>query len=394
MEDFNIYWEIGAVMGIIGYILLGALIVSGDIARLLDKKFGLDRLIKFQIKLSLYAYFITLTHPVFFMLAKKDVLTYIIPINAPHYRVAGIFAFYMFTAIMICSHVYKKISHSTWQYLHILTYVLFALATYHAVIVGSSTEQIYPMYIVLCGSIIISSIYRGYKKYIELRRGRVTIKQIVEETPDSYSVYFDKPAWLKFIAGEFVFLRLSGFRLHARHPFTIASAPGDPYVRLIIKNTGRFTNVLKVLVPGSRINMDGPYGIFTPNDDENLALICGGVGITPALSIIKDRLDRKINPNKTILIYGSKDSKRIIAKTDLANFSLQGISVNIILSEEDALGYSRGYVDRQCVIDNVPDILNRKYYICGPEVMKNKVVQTLKSLGVKGKDINCEDFFW
>ena len=71
LEEYQLsvlFYNLGKQAGIIGFACLSFLIISGDTARLFDRYFGLDKIIKFQRKFSLITAFFIVFHPLFFIL--------------------------------------------------------------------------------------------------------------------------------------------------------------------------------------------------------------------------------------------------------------------------------------------------------------------------------------
>lgn len=90
---------------------------------------------------------------------------------------------------------------------------------------------------------------------------------------------------LSFRAGQFVFISFGGVGGWQSHPFTVASAPSDPILRLSIRTLGDHTAELhRDLSPGTPARLSGPHGMF----DHELGgpkqiWIAAGIGITPFL---------------------------------------------------------------------------------------------------------------
>lgn len=87
--------------------------------------------------------------------------------------------------------------------------------------------------------------------------------------------------------GQFAFLKFDLPGLREPHPFTIASAPGEPVLRFVIRDLGDWTSRLVHRVrTGDAVTVEGPYGrlALTPRPRGNrIVWIAGGVGITPFL---------------------------------------------------------------------------------------------------------------
>ena len=74
----------------------------------------------------------------------------------------------------------------------------------------------------------------------------------------------EKGADLAYAPGQFALVTFLSPGLPVEeHPFTIASAPGEPGLRFTIRCCGDFTERLGALAPGDRAQVSGPYGRFS-----------------------------------------------------------------------------------------------------------------------------------
>jgi predicted ferric reductase len=394
----SIFYTAGKTAGLLSFVSLSLLIISGDMARFFDRYFGLDAIIKFQRKFATLITVFVLSHPIFFMLSSGSILDYLIPDFSILPFAMGIVSFYIFLVIIIASKLYKKISHNTWQYLHVLTYILFFFALYHAFNWGSDADKIYikGTYYLLLTGVIIGIVFRTQYKIRKLFAGKFRVESVRQETHDTYTIRIKPDKKVNFKAGQFGFIRLTKDKLHARHPFTISSSPDKDYLDFTIKREGIFTQASHKLSPGESIKLDIPFGKFLIKDNKkDLVFIAGGVGITPFMSMIDDHAYKNKN-QKITLLYGCRKENDIIFKDRLDNISKDWLKKIYILSQEDKPISSRekGYIDQGIIEKHVGNIDNSLFYICGPETMKNSVTKILKKLGVKNKDIIIEDFFW
>lgn len=391
----SLLYSIGKIFGITGFVLLTFLIFSGDTARFWNKWIGLDKIIKFQRKFSYFVAFFVIFHPIFFMLSNRSTEGFLFPNFTYTPLAAGIIAIYIFISIMIASKLYKMISYKSWQYIHILTYVLFFFALYHGINAGSDLDDYGLIYAVAGIMIIVGVIYRTQYKLRARKTSRFLIKSITMETHDTFTLTVD--GHKDFVAGQFFFLRLNKNKLYARHPFTVSSKPGDD-LSFTIKLAGRFTQTAKELKVGDEILIDGPFGNFIPKPEKDLVFIAGGVGITPFMSILRDRINTNINQNIT-LIYGSRTEADVIFKKEIDTVDKPWFKKVYLLSlVEEGVNMSadceKGFICKDVLNRYVKDVKNSLYYICGPEIMKNNAKKLLKEESVLGGQVFVEDFFW
>lgn len=396
MNFSEILYLIGQWSGLFALFSLAFLIISGDTARFFDRFFGLDRIIKFQRKFSFLSFSFLFLHPIFFILSGQSFANYFIPAFYAWPLALGTLAFYIFAAVMLFSYFYKRISYKAWQYIHVLTYILFFMSLSHAIFWGSHGDSLIfiILYAFLALAVIIAAFYRTRYKMMEAKRGPAAIAWVKWENDNIFTVAIKTKTPLKFKAGQFCFLRLSGRKLYARHPFTISSAPQDDELLFTIKNTGRFTDALSKLQAGDKINVDGPFGrFFARSNEKEFVFIAGGVGVTPFRSLARDLL-KNDSDCKISLIYCAKKSKDLVFRQEFDAMQSDRFKVHYVLSDEtDFIGGSCGFLSAEITKAAMLDFKNPLFYICGPEALKKTACGIIKSFGL-GKRIIIEDFFW
>lgn len=391
MEISSLLYFVGKLSGVVGFFFLSILIISGDTARFFDRFFGMDKIIKFQRKFSIVTMVFVLCHPIFFILSTGIVFPFLIPDFSYVPLALGILSLYIYLSVMLASKLYKRISYMAWQYIHVLTYVLFFFSLYHAINWGTDSGNVFLFagYMIALVGIIVGIIYRTTYKIKHKFIGKFYVDEIKNETDDTFTIILKSKGELKFMPGQFCFLRLNKDRLFARHPFTISSAPNEKTLSFTVKLFGRFTKALKALQKGEEVIVDGPFGNFLIKDKtRDLVFIAGGVGITPFASMIKDKINRKDNNQNVTLLYGSRTKESVIFKEYFDGIKENRFKKVYVLSNE------QGYIDEEIIKKHVSDINGSAFYICGPEAMKSSVVNVLKGLSVNKKDIIIEDFFW
>lgn len=127
IKEYNLYnllYNSGKICGLIALFFLSILVISGDTARFFDRFFGIDKIIKFQKEFSFVTLVFIILHPLFFIIANKNLKFYLIPDFIYISLALGIISFYFYIIIMICSALYKRISYYYWQVIHIIIYLM------------------------------------------------------------------------------------------------------------------------------------------------------------------------------------------------------------------------------------------------------------------------------
>ncbi|MFP4539047.1 MAG: ferric reductase-like transmembrane domain-containing protein [Dichotomicrobium sp.] len=206
---------------------------------------------------------------------------------------------------------------------------------------------------------------------------------------------------LNFAAGEFVWLNVghSPFSVY-ENPFSVASAPADgDQLAFVIKEVGDFTRRIGEVPLGTRCFLDGPHGHLSVPGSEaaGIALIAGGVGIAPVLSILRQlRHERDARP--LVLLYGNRLREQIVYEDELKQMQNDlDLQVRFALAEPPPgwQGHS-GAIDEtllRTVLDR-PGAKSWRYILCGPQPMIESVEKTLLSLGVASSNVISEQFYY
>lgn len=103
-------------------------------------------------------------------------------------------------------------------------------------------------------------------------------------------VVFKKLPFRRYQLGQYVFLNFPSVSLLEWHPYTLSSGPDEDTCEVHIKRLGDHTGKLIDQAKGRMwVRVDGPYGHLSLNLTRfyTCVLVCGGVGVTPMLAILK-----------------------------------------------------------------------------------------------------------
>lgn len=206
---------------------------------------------------------------------------------------------------------------------------------------------------------------------------------------------------LSFNAGQFAWVNIghSPFSLH-ENPFSISSAPAErPEIRFVIKEMGDLTRRIGEVKPGTIAYLDGAHGSLSVKGRKGsgIALIAGGVGIAPLLSIAR-QLRADNDPRPVILLYGNRVADQIVYEDELKQFARRANTKVIHVVSEPGPGWKglTGQVDKAAIdqvfaFERAADWL---YLVCGPPPMLDTVEDALLGLGVPADQIVVEQFYY
>lgn len=187
----------------------------------------------------------------------------------------------------------------------------------------------------------------------------------------------------------------------SRRYLTLASSPTEDNLRLGVRfyqNGSSYKRAMLAMDKDTPIAAGQLGGDFVlPKDpSEKLVFIAGGIGITPFRSMIKYLVDKN-EKRGVILIYSDKNEQEL-AYRDVFNEAQHqlGLKALYTLTDLNAVPASwtghKGYISAQMISSEVPDYMERTFYISGSHSLVTNVKDTLHSLGVPAHQIKT-DFF-
>ena len=157
------------------------------------------------------------------------------------------------------------------------------------------------------------------------------ISQIISRTADVTSFRFPKPAELTYKPGQFFFVTIRQGEKELTHHFSFSSSPTEnDYFEFTKKFTDHeYSLALKAAKVGDWARIDAPYGQFTfEGEYPKIALLGGGIGITPFISIIKNATDKRLN-SKITLFYGCRTENDFAFQQELEAMQQENKNLNV-----------------------------------------------------------------
>jgi predicted ferric reductase len=286
----------------------------------------------------------------------------------------------------------RRLRYETWYFVHLYAYLGIALAFSHQLatgteFVGKPGARAYwtALYVATLGTLLVFRL--GIPLARSLRH-RLKVERVREVAPgvisiDIGGVRLDR---LRARSGQFFTWRfLSRDRWWEAHPFSLSAAPDGRRLRITVKELGDYTAALRAIPPGTRVIAEGPFGAFTAaaRTRDRVALIAGGVGITPILALLEDMPGE---PGDIAVVYRATRPEDVILRDELeALAERRGAELHYVLGAGDRL-------DPKELQRLVPDIAERDVYVCGPPAMTAATRASLSRSGVSRRHIYTERF--
>jgi Na+-transporting NADH:ubiquinone oxidoreductase subunit F len=164
---------------------------------------------------------------------------------------------------------------------------------------------------------------------------------------------------------------------------------------------GQMSSFIFNLKEGDEVTISGPFGeFFAKETDAEMVFVGGGAGMAPMRSHILDQLER-IGPNRTITFwYGARSEREMFYVEDFDRLAAahDNFEWHVALSDpqpEDNWTGDTGFI-HNVLLENylgtheAPE--DCEFYMCGPPMMNQAVINMLHDLGVEDENIMLDDF--
>jgi propane monooxygenase reductase component len=243
----------------------------------------------------------------------------------------------------------------------------------------------------------------------EMIRSGLPIQQAVAEVVSNEPVTHDmrhlvlrlvEPREIKFFPGQYVDIVVPGTDSTRSFSMANTSSRESGQLEFVIKiyPDGLFSHFLDTqLAVGDRLDLTGPFGVFTLREgfDTDLVFVGGGAGMAPILSLLRAMAERGIDRQATYY-YGARGRRDLCFEQELRALeeALPRFRYVPALSEpaegdgwDGEVGLITDVVKR-----HESDLKSAHAYVCGPPPMVEAAMPMLTGLGVPEKRIYYDKF--
>ena len=247
----------------------------------------------------------------------------------------------------------------------------------------------------------------------DMIRSGLPIQEAVAEVVANEAVTHDmrrlvlrliEPGELKYFPGQYVDIAVPGSAATRSFSMANTSSRDGGLLEFVIRiyPGGRFSSYLdERLSIGDRLDLTGPFGVFTLRDNPGARLVFlgGGAGMAPILALLRSMAERAID-RPTVYYYGARAKRDLCFHEELR--ALAGTLPNFryvpALSEpadddewDGEVGLITDVVARH-ESGLAGNLAGADAYVCGPPPMVEAALPLLEQLGVAPKRIFYDKF--
>ena len=310
-------------------------------------------------------------------------------------------ALFILVAVVSIRAARARLAYETWYGIHLYVYIAVALGFLHQLAIGSdfiddplARSTWIALYLIAFVPLLI---HRFGEPLLRNLRHRYYVDEVVMERPGVASIWIagSNLEKLPMRAGQWFGIRLlTSDGWWRSNPYSLSAGPDARRLRFTVEALGDGSRRLQRVKPGTRVFLEGPYGVLTGavRTREKVLLIAGGIGITPLRALFEVLPARR---GDLALLYraGSKDD--LVFKQELNRIGeARGARVDFVTGSRDKYAFSDDPLSAGGLRAAYRDIAERDVYLCGSPRMMERVEKSLRELGLPDSQIHLERFSW
>lgn len=319
------------------------------------------------------------------------------------WMVAAVVAAVMYLVIAGSSwrRIRTRMTYETWLALHVGGYLAVLLGFGHQITMGhdfSGTEVTTTLArLWWIGLFAATALVILWSRVGDILRsfttGRATVVRVVPAARGSVAIEMRVSGrrLRAARAGQFFMLRVLTRDLWWQsHPISLSARPHDGLLRFTVGLSGDGSRQMATVRPGTRVALEGPYGIFTADraGSRPVVLFGGGVGLTVIRAVLAD-----CTPAQSPVVVARVSATDQIPHADeLRRMTAdRGGRFIVVAGSRRQWPHSRPFAP-ELLVAGIPDIASRDAFICGPPGMERDLERSLRSLDLREDRIHLESF--
>lgn len=404
--------SLGIIAGLVGSDFILVMLVLAARIPVIDRTIGHDRAVAVHRSLGKPALYLLLAHGALLLVgygmsSGYNPIAEIGPMLALPDMPLAFIGMALFIAVVVTSlvAVRRKFSYEGWHLVHLLSYFAVAVALPHQFSVGGilangTVQRVYwiALYVIAFGAILT---YRFIEPAVSSLRHRITVAGTTAVAPGVTSVHLHGRDLRRLgtAGGQFFIWRFwTGATWWHSHPISLSAMPTDTTARITVRDLGAGSARISAVPAGTRVSIEGPYGLFTDvaRTSPHLAIVAAGIGVTPVRALLEHA--RFAPGEATVLLRASSEAETYLWDEIGDICAAKGATLYTMIGRRSPVGpgwMPEADARRRVTIESVfPRLADSDLYLCGPTNWLDLVEEDALATGLPAHQIHSERFDW
>lgn len=290
----------------------------------------------------------------------------------------------------------QRLPYVTWYFIHLTGYLAVLLGFGHQLTLGAdfSTDTLafwwwVALFVATAALIVwsrVGDILRAWSRPFY-------VSAVSREASGIGSLHVSGPGLhrLRVAGGQYFNVRpLTRGLWWQSHPYSLSAAPTTAGMRFTIKELGEDSSAMLRVRPGTRVVLEGPFGVFTVDQAEGapVVLVAGGVGISPIRALLED-----CGPHqRPVVIVRVRDADDLAHRAELERMvAARNGELHVLTGPRQWFSRVDPFAP-ETLRAWIPDLADRHVFVCGPASLEHAVMSGMRKAGVPGDHIHHERF--
>lgn len=390
----------GRAAGLLAQVLVLGLVLLAARVPVLERAVGQDRLLRWHRWLAPSALVALVAHPLLLAAGYAGGWwTTLVSLGSATADALVGTSLFLLAAALSVRLVRRRLPYEGWHLLHLVTYAAVVLVFLHQLTAGSavlSTPLLRGWWLIQLVAVLAAAFtFRIALPLWRSARHDVRVVAVRREAPDVVTVILRGRDLhrLGAVCGQFLGWRFLD-RTHwwRAHPFSLSSAPRPDELRFTAREVGDGTRLLGALRPGTRVLVEGPYGVLTAESrsTDRLLLVGAGLGIAPVRALLED-----LPPHvDAVVLHRASTEQDAVLHCELRELARQrpGVRVELVTGPRGRPEDAGRPLGERSLQHLCPDVGQREVFLCGPPALTTDLIQGLRRLGVPRSRLHSESF--
>lgn len=386
--------------GLLAQVLILGLVLLAARIPVLERAVGQDRLLRWHRWLAPTALVALVAHPLLLAAAYTGgYWTSLVSLGSTTATAVVGTALFLVAAAVSVREVRRRLPYEGWHLLHLTTYAAVVLAFLHQLTAGTAVLSnallrgwwLAQLVVVLAAATafrIVLPLWRSARHDVRVAGVHHEARGVVTVTLRGRDLHYLGAAGGQFLSWRFL------DRLHwwRAHPFSLSAVPQRTELRFTARQVGDGTRLLDTLRPGTRVLVEGPYGVLTADarSCDRLLLIGAGLGIAPLRALLES-LPAHVD---VVVLHRASSRADAILHDELKVLAEQRprVRVELVTGPRGAAHDRHRPLGRASLQRLCPDAAAREVFLCGPPALTEELLHTLRRLGVPRGRLHSESF--